>query len=378
MTRAETNGKPPNGSAENAPAPPAGDPVESAMEVGLVYVCDEEIPGIRRVRKGRGFTYLRPDGSRVGDAKEVARIRSLAIPPAWKQVWICAITRGHLQATGRDARGRKQYRYHPRWREVRDANKFHRVTAFGRHLPRIRRRVERDLRRRGLSRERVLAAVVKLLETSLIRVGNSEYARANKSFGLTTLRDKHVVVKGSLVHFEFRGKSGVRQAVDISDRRLARIIRSCQELPGQELFQYVDEGGQRHSVSSSDVNDYVRGITGHEFTSKDFRTWAATVLAARALLAMRPFTTQAQARRRAGRAIESVARRLGNTKAVCRNSYVHPAVVEAFLDPSLTDAFDPPGPNGKAPPRELAREELSVLVFLERRLRKKRRRRRRE
>jgi DNA topoisomerase I len=261
------------------------------------------------------------------------------IPPAWTDVWICPDPRGHLQATGRDARGRKQYRYHPRWREVRDEDKYGRLAEFGRALPAIRRRIARDLRRRGLPREKVLAAVVALLETTFIRVGNDEYARTNNSYGLTTMRDAHVRVSGSKVRFLFRGKSGVRHELELDDRRLARIVRQCRDLPGQELFQYLDERGAVVDVGSEDVNEYLKAITGTAFTSKDFRTWAGTVLAATLLCDEEPSTSATAGKRVIARAIDEVARRLGNTRAVCRKSYVHPAVIDAYLDGTIARAM---------------------------------------
>jgi DNA topoisomerase-1 len=288
-------------------------------------------------------------------AADRARIRALAIPPAWTDVWICADPRGHLQATGRDARGRKQYRYHPRWREVRDQDKYGRLPEFGRALPAIRRRIGRDLGRHGLPRQKELAAVVKLLETTFIRVGNDEYARQNRSYGLTTMRDGHVRVSGSKVRFMFRGKSGVQHALELDDRRLARIVRRCRDLPGQELFQYLDEDGEVVDVSSEHVNVYLKDITGTDFTSKDFRTWAGTVLAARLLCAERPTSSAAAGKRAIAQAIDEVARRLGNTRSVCRKCYVHPAVIEAYLDGSITRAMGKPTESEAALLRLLAR-----------------------
>jgi DNA topoisomerase-1 len=279
------------------------------------------------------------DGTRVRHAATLARIRALAIPPAWTEVWICRSPHGHVQAVGRDARGRKQYRYHPRWRAVRDETKYARMLAFARALPAIRAAVARDLERPGLPRRKVLAAVVRLLETTLIRVGNEEYARQNGSFGLTTMRDGHVAVSGAALRFHFNGKSGRAHVVDVRDPRLARIVRRCQDLPGQTLFQYVDDDGARQTIDSADVNAYLREIAGEEFTAKDFRTWAGTVLAALALAEVQAFTSQRQARRNIVRAVESVARRLGNTAAICRKGYVHPAVIEAYLDGVTLDAF---------------------------------------
>ena len=306
------------------------DPADSADDAGLRYVSDAA-PGIARRRAGRGFTYIGPDDKRVTDRAKLAWIRSLAIPPAWTDVWICTSQNGHLQATGRDARGRKQYRYHPRWRAQRDETKYDRLIAFGKALPRMRRRVARDLRRSGLPRERVLAAVVWLLEKTGIRVGNEEYARDNSSFGLTTLRDRHVTVGSKRIRFRFRGKGGKAGAFEVSDARLARIVGRCQDLPGQELFAYLDEADEIRSVGSGDVNDYLREISGHDFTAKDFRTWAATVMAVKVLTGREPVGSAAQGNRTVVRAIETVAEWLGNTPTVARKSYVDPGVIEAYL-----------------------------------------------
>lgn len=307
------------------------DPAESAKAAGLRYVTDER-PGIGRSRAGRGFSYRDASGALVRDRDTLARIRSLALPPAWTDVWICPTANGHLQATGRDAKGRKQYRYHARWREVRDETKYWRMLAFSKALPTIRQRTSQDLGRPGLPKVKVLAAVVQLLEKTLIRVGNEEYARENGSFGLTTLRDKHAEVSGAKVRFEFRGKSGVRHSVEITDRRLARVVGQCRDIPGYELFQYVDENGERDTIDSADVNDYLREIAGDEFTAKDFRTWAGTVLAAMALHEFESFDSETQAKHNVVRAIERVAERLGNTPAVCRKCYVHPEIIDAYLD----------------------------------------------
>jgi DNA topoisomerase I len=282
-----------------------------------------------------GFRYYRPDGRPLKSPTDLKRIRALAVPPAWKRVWICPDPRGHVQATGRDARGRKQYRYHPEWRAHRDGDKFDRLEAFAAVLPVIRARTAADLAQSGLPREKVLAAIVQLLERSLIRVGNEEYAKSNKSFGLTTLRDQHVAVKGSTLRFEFRGKSGKRHSVGINDRRLARIVKQCRDLPGQELFQYVDEDGHTQNVNSADVNVYLREITGTDFTAKDFRTWFGTVLAATALREFRHADSTAASKRNVLRAIEAVAGVLGNTPAVCRKSYIHPAILECYMDRSM-------------------------------------------
>jgi DNA topoisomerase-1 len=281
---------------------------------------------------GRGKRYLDPKGRPVMGREVLRRIASLAIPPAWRDVWICPTALGHLQATGRDARGRKQYRYHARWREVRDEVKYGRLTLFADALPRIRQRTAADLRRAGLPREKVLAAVVQLLEKTLIRIGNDEYARDNHSFGLTTLRDKHAKVNGTSVRFEFRGKSGISHSVDLHDARLARIVQSCRDLPGQELFQYLDADGHRHAIGSADVNKYLHEISGEAFTAKDFRTWAGTVLAAQALAESSTFRSTTEAKRTIVRAVECVAKQLGNTKAVCRKCYIHPAILDAYMD----------------------------------------------
>lgn len=309
-------------------------PPESAAAAGLRYVCEGRTPGIRRIGTHNRFRYVGANGRTIADRAELHRIKALVIPPAWKDVWICADPRGHLQATGRDARGRKQYRYHPLWREVRDEVKYGRLLAFAKALPRIRERTGADLRRSGLPREKVLAAVVQLLEKTLIRVGNEEYARQNRSFGLTTLRDSHARVNGSRVRFEFRGKSGVQHAVDLDDVRLARIVKACRDLPGYELFQYVDPDGTRQVIDSADVNAYVRSISGEDFTAKDFRTWAGTVLAARHLAEAARFSSNAEAKRNIIRAVSAVAERLGNTRTVCRKSYIHPAIFDAYLERS--------------------------------------------
>jgi DNA topoisomerase-1 len=316
----------------------AADPRLAARVADLHYVTDAA-PGIRRRRQGRGFRYFAPDGRPLRDPKEMERIRSLAVPPAWREVWICPDAFGHIQAIGRDARGRRQYRYHPRWRRLRDESKFSRMVAFGRALPAIRARVKAALARPGLSREKVLALVVRLLEITLIRVGNEEYARDNASFGLTTLRRRHVAVSGGELRFRFKGKSGKEHAFGIRDRRLSRLVKRCQELPGQELFRYVDARGRTRGVGSADVNAYLRGLSGRDFSAKDFRTWAGTVRAAYALNASEPFSSDRQAKRSLARAVESVAARLGNTPAICRRSYIHPVVVDTYLGGSLTRAL---------------------------------------
>ena len=306
------------------------DPKESAQAAGLRYVTDAK-PGIRRIRCGKGFRYTAPGGATIHDEDTLRRIRSLVIPPAWTGVWICTIPNGHLQATGRDARGRKQSRYHPRWREVRDETKYERMVQFAQALPVIRERVKKDLALPGLPREKVLATIVSLMEQTHIRVGNQEYAKENGSYGLTTLRTKHVEVNGSQVTFSFQGKSKVHHTVSLQDRRLARIIKQCEDLPGYELFQYIDEEGERRAIDSSDVNEYLREITGQHFTAKDFRTWAGSVLACDLLRGMGSFENQSQAKKNVVAAIKSVAAKLGNTPSICRKCYVHPAVLEAYL-----------------------------------------------
>ena len=339
-----------------------------ARSAGLHYV-DDRGPGISRVRHRKGMQYLWPDGQPVRDGETLTRIRSLAVPPAWRNVWICADADGHVQATGRDARGRKQYRYHPRWREVRDGNKYGRMIAFGRALPLIRQRVEKDLARKGLPREKILATIVRLLEVTLIRVGNEEYAKKNDSFGLATMRDRHVRVNGSALRFQFHGKSGILHAVDLQDRRLASIVRQSRDLPGFELFQYLDETGQRRTIDAADVNAYLKTIAGDEFTAKDFRTWAGTVLAAHALREFSAVDSQAQAKRNVLRAIETVAKRLGNTKAVCRKCYVHPEIVNAYFDGTLAASLNRrAGRELRSHVRDLPPEEAAVLALLHRRL----------
>jgi DNA topoisomerase-1 len=341
------------------------DPTETTAR--LRHSSDAK-PGIRRRRAGRGFSYVDPDGRRIRDAETLGRIRSLAIPPAWEDVWICPDPLGHIQATGRDGKGRKVYRYHPRFRARRESAKYERLVAFARALPAIRKQVDRDLSRPGLPREKVLAAVVRLLELTLIRVGNDEYARLNRSFGLTTLRDRHASVRGTSIRFRFRGKSGVTHEVGLRDRRLAAIVRRCQDLPGQELFQFVGEDGEPIDVASDDVNDYLRSIAP-DVTAKDFRTWAGTVLAYRALRALDEPETATEAKRNVVSAIRETADQLGNTSAVCRASYVHPVVVEAYLDPRLRGALlGAAEATGATPGPITPREERAVVRLLERRL----------
>ena len=345
---------------------PSPDPIESAQSAGLRYVSDTA-PGILRKRAGKGFYYLDPDGRRISDRKEIARIRSLAIPPAYTDVWICPHPNGHIQATGRDARGRKQYRYHPRWREVRDETKFGRMLEFSQVLPAIRARVERDLSGPGLSREKVLATVVRLLQCTGIRVGNDEYARANRSFGLTTLRSHHVEISGSKLRFQFRGKGGKVHDVALTDRRLARIIARCQAVPGETLFQYVDADNVRQTVDSGDVNQYLREITSQDFTAKDFRTWTGTILAVGALQELGPAEGERETKSTILKAIDQVAERLNNTRAVCRKYYVHPAVFETYQAGTMLEALgNGNGTAAAAAAAALSAEEQGVVRLLSR------------
>jgi DNA topoisomerase-1 len=343
------------------------DPVASAKRAGLHYSTDAR-PGIRRLKRGRGFAYRHADGRMVSDRETLERIRKLVIPPAWRDVWISPDPRGHLQVTGRDARGRKQYRYHPRWREVRDETKYGRLIEFGHALPLIRRRTQADLRRPGLPREKVLAAVVQLLEKTFIRVGNDEYARENRSFGLTTMHDGHVRISGSKVKFLFRGKSGVEHALELDDRRLARIVKQCRDLPGQELFQYRDETGDIVDIGSADVNAYLQEITNRDFTSKDFRTWAGTVLAATLLREYESVDGQARAKKNIVRAVEEVAKKLGNTKAVCRKCYIHPAIFDTYLDGTMASTVTQRAARVSKSVGRMTAAEAAVLGLLQRRL----------
>ena len=350
------------------PPEPERDPVAAARAAGLRYVSDRQ-PGIRRRRAGKWFTYLGPDGRTIRDQATLRRMRSLAIPPAWTDVWICTSPNGNIQAVGSDARGRKQYRYHPKWRETRDESKYGRTLAFARALPKIRARVEEDLARPGLPKEKVVAAVVKLLESTFIRVGNEEYARTNRSYGLTTMRNRHVRIDGSRVAFRFQGKSGQRHDIDLRDRRLARVVKRCQELPGQQLFGYLDEDGVPREIDSDDVNGYLRETTGEDFTAKDFRTWAGTVLAATALRAFEAVDSDAGAKKNVVQAIEGVAKRLGNTPAVCRRCYVHPGVIESYVDGTLAEVLKQRTEDeiaGSLP--DLSAEEAAVLTLLQQRL----------
>jgi DNA topoisomerase-1 len=353
---------------DRLPVEAALDPEVAAKQAQLRYV-DDSAPGITRHKAPNGFDYRLPDGALVRDIDTLKRIRSLAIPPAWTNVWICLHSNGHLQATGRDARGRKQYRYHPRWRGVRDEAKYSKLLIFTHVLPQLRARVEEDLKRPGLQRERVLAAIVRLMELTFFRIGNSEYAKANKSFGLTTLRDRHVAIEGSRIHISFRGKSGKHHETDINDRRLARIVKDCRDLPGYELFQYVDDDGERHTVGSAEVNEYLREITGEEITAKDFRTWAGTQLAAEALREFEGIGSEAERKRAVVRAVEKVAKHLGNTPTICRRCYIHPAVLEGYLDGTMLQTLAENTRMYLAENIEgMSAEEAAVTAFLRLRL----------
>jgi DNA topoisomerase-1 len=349
-------------------APTPVDPREAAESAGLVYVSDEE-RGLRRERKGEVFEYYKANGDRVKDEATLERIRKLAIPPAYTDVWICPRANGHLQATGRDARGRKQYRYHPQFREVRESTKYEHMMEFARALPAIRARLAEHMALRGLPREKVLATVVHLLETTLIRVGNDDYARDNKSYGLTTLRNPHVKVEGSGLRFEFKGKSGKMWRLQVKDRRIARIIRACQELPGQRLFQYKGEDGEVREVTSADVNAYLREITGRDITAKDFRTWAGTVMAALALQEFEAFDSKATQKKNLKAAIERVSSRLGNTPTICRKCYIHPEVLNAYVEGKLLlEIKDQVEEELREDLARLKPEEAAVLAMLEARL----------
>jgi DNA topoisomerase I len=350
------------------PIEAALDPELAAKHAQLRHV-DDTAPGITRHKARNGFDYRSPDGSLVRDVGTLKRVRSLAIPPAWTGVWICAHPNGHLQATGRDACGRKQYRYHPKWRQVRDEAKYGKLLIFSSVLPKLRSRVEEDLKRPGLPRERVLAAIVRLMETTLFRIGNTEYAKENKTFGLTTLRDRHVEIEGSRIHISFRGKHGKHHQTDINDRRLARIIKNCRDLPGYDLFQYVDDEGDPHTVGSAEVNEYLREITGEEITAKDFRTWAGTRLAAEALREFEAFDSQAERKRAVLRAIEKVAKHLGNTPTICRRCYIHPAILEGYLDGTMLKGIAESTRKYLVENSEcMSAEEAAVTAFLRLRL----------
>jgi len=340
----------------------ASSPQEAAKAAQLRYVSDDR-PGIRRREAGEGFTYVKADGETVSDEATRARIKALAIPPAWTDVWICPIAHGHLQASGRDAKGRKQYRYHSRWRKVRDENKYSRMAAFGAALPRIRGKVDEHLALPGLEKHKVLAIVVRLLETTFIRVGNEEYARTNKSYGLTTLQDKHVQINGAKIRFRFRGKSGKDHQIKLTSRKLAGLVKRCRDLPGQDLFQYLNASGEPQSIDSGDVNEYLREISDEDFTAKDFRTWAGTLLAARCLAAAESFESAAAAKSACVSAVACVAEQLGNTPAICRKCYIHPALLAAFESGDLFALWQKLGKStGKG--TGLNEEEQALLRFL--------------
>jgi DNA topoisomerase-1 len=346
------------------------DPRDAAETAGLIYVSDEE-PGIRRKKAGKGFTYAGPGGARIEDKATLKRIRSLAIPPAYTDVWICANPRGHIQATGRDAKGRKQYRYHPEFREVRESTKYGHMLEFAEALPAIRARIQEHMSLRGLPREKVLATIVHLLETTLIRVGNSDYAKQNKSYGLTTLRDPHVRVDGSELRFQFKGKSGKTWQLQVKDRRVAKIVKACQDLPGQHLFQYLNDEGEQQYVTSADVNAYLKEITGRDITAKDFRTWAGTVLAAMSLAEFESVDSEAKAKKNVRAAIERVASQLGNTPTICRKCYVHPEVLNAYLEGGLLlEVKEEIEQELREELAHMKPEEAAVLTFLEARLKR--------
>ena len=347
------------------------DPVEVAEEAGLRYVSDDQ-PGYTRKANGDDFDYFDMEGKPIRDEQRLLRIKRLAIPPAYTRVWICPSSNCHIQATGRDARGRKQYRYHERWRELRDENKYERMLIFGEALPKIRRRVKKDLSLPGLPRNKILAAIVQLLERSFIRVGNDEYARDNKSFGLTTMQDRHVDVKGSKMRFRFRGKRGIKHDVDVTDPHVAKIVSKLQDLPGQDLFQFIDEDGEVGDITSQDVNDYLREITGQDFTAKDFRTWSGTVLAAIALNVAGSFETKKQAKSNIKHAVSAVAKILGNTPAICRKCYVHPAIFETYLSGNAIEGLRQKTEEAlENEDVDLRSTETAVLKFLQARLTKK-------
>ena len=342
------------------------EPEESARVAGLHYVKANSLQ-IARKKVGRGFSYLDASGDRISDEKELERLKSLTVPPALTDVWLCHLANGHLQATGRDAKRRKQYFYHPLWRKMRSQHKFNRMLLFGASLPQIRKTTEKHLRKHGLPKEKVLAAVVQLLETTLIRVGNDRYAKKNCSFGLTTLRDRHVEIKGSKVQFEFTGKSGVEHQIELQDRRLANIIKQCQEIPGYEIFKYYDDSGDRHFIDSGDVNEYLQQIAQQDFTAKDFRTWAGTLLAAIELADLGKFDSQKQADKNVTQAIKNVARQLGNRPATCRKYYIHPAIVDAYKNEFLVDLMSEAN-NRNSAIEGLNSEEVAVMEIIKKEL----------
>jgi DNA topoisomerase I len=346
------------------------DPIEVADDAGLRYVSNGQAGYTRKATDG-DFEYFDTSGRPIRDEPRLLRIRRLAIPPAYKHVWICPWPNGHIQATARDARGRKQYRYHERWRQARDENKYDRMLVFGQTLPKIRRQVKKDMGLRDLPRNKVLGTVVHLLGRTLIRIGNEEYARENKSFGLTTMRNRHVDVKGAKLSFSFRGKSGVKHEIDVNDRRLANIIRKLQDLPGQDIFQYEDETGEARNVTSQDVNDYLHEITGEDFTAKDFRTWAGTVLTAMALNGQGPAENGTQAKKNIKDAIAAVSKILGNTPAICRKCYVHPVVLESYLDGDMIEGLKQKTEEALSENLEDLRvEEIAVMSFIQEKLAK--------
>jgi DNA topoisomerase I len=364
----KVSAKKPRASEKVLPPHVTPEAIATAKSAGLRYLTDTA-PGITRESAGKSFRFRGVDGTIVREAAALARIKHLAIPPAWTDVWICPLAHGHIQATGRDARRRKQYRYHPEWQAVRDQTKYERMIAFGRALPFIRKTVAKDLLQSGLGRTKVLAAVVRLLETTLIRIGNEEYAKQNQSFGLSTMRDRHVKVESGVIHFEFRGKSGKNHEIDLHDARLASIVRQAQDLPGQDLFQYVGEDGHPQKITSEDVNRYIREVAGEEFSAKDFRTWAGTVLAAMALREFEGFDSKAQAKKNLVRAIEHVAERLGNTPAVCKKCYIHPVILDSYLDGTTVEILKEK--SERALRKDLASltpEEAAVLAFVQQRL----------
>lgn len=347
------------------------DPVESAQEAGLRYVNDSQ-PGYSRKQKGDDWEFFDTDGKLIKDEQRILRIKRLAIPPAWTKVWICPSPNGHIQATGCDARKRKQYRYHERWRQVRDENKYEKMALFGEALPKIRARVEKDLSLPGLPKDKVLATIVQLLEKTFIRVGNEEYAKANKSYGLTTMQDHHVDVKGSKLRFSFKGKSGIKHDVDITDRRIAKIVAKLQDLPGQDLFQYIDDDGKVVDIVSQDVNQYLKEITGEDYSAKDFRTWAGTVMAAIALNAVGAFETKKQAKANVRDAVTAVSKMLGNTPAICRKCYIHPAVLETYLNGDTIEGLKKKADEIlESKSIDLREGEKAILKFLQNRLAKK-------
>lgn len=342
----------------------AEDPAEAAEAAGLRYVTDAS-PGIRRRRRGKHFSYLSPEGKVIQNAAELERIKALKIPPAWKDVWICPSKQGHLQATGRDSKGRKQYRYHDRWREARDATKYDHLILFGESLPTLRQRVDEDLDDSGLPHTRVLATIVRLLDITLIRVGNEEYVQSNDSYGLTTLRNRHASIKGDAIHLHFRGKRGKEHTIDVEDRELARIVKRCRELPGHELFQYLDGDGEIRAIDSSEVNEYLRALTGQPFTAKDFRTWGGSVLVLHTLREIGGYSSETEAKKHVTQAIKATSAHLGNTPAICRKCYVHPGLLSAYMDGSLL-AYTQEHPRlvKQGKPWELHPDEAVLLGFL--------------